>query len=57
MNALRIPLLLAASLAAVPAAVTAQQQDVVWNTQGVTKNEIVLGMHTDLSGEIGRAHV
>jgi branched-chain amino acid transport system substrate-binding protein len=50
MNALRIPLLLAASLAAVPAAVTAQQQDVVWNTQGVTKNEIVLGMHTDLSG-------
>jgi branched-chain amino acid transport system substrate-binding protein len=50
MNALRIPLLLAASLAAVPAAVTAQQQDVVWNTQGVTKNEVVLGMHTDLSG-------
>jgi branched-chain amino acid transport system substrate-binding protein len=25
-------------------------QDVVWNTQGVTRDEIVLGMHTDLSG-------
>jgi branched-chain amino acid transport system substrate-binding protein len=50
MKSLRIPLLLAASLAAVPAAGTAQQQDVVWNTQGVTKNEVVLGMHTDLSG-------
>ena len=33
------------------AAATAQAQDaVVWRTQGVTKNEIVLGTHTDLSG-------
>ena len=24
--------------------------DVVWNTQGVTKSEILLGVHTDLSG-------
>jgi len=48
MKSIRIPMLLAGVMAAVPVAGVAQ--DVVWNTQGVTKTEIVLGMHTDLSG-------
>ena len=48
MKSIRIPMLLAGMIAGAPVAGIAQ--DVVWNTQGVTKNEIVLGMHTDLSG-------
>ncbi|MEI6548251.1 MAG: ABC transporter substrate-binding protein, partial [Burkholderiales bacterium] len=48
MKAFRSTALLAASLLLAPLA--AQAQEVVWNTQGVTKDEIVLGVHTDLSG-------
>jgi branched-chain amino acid transport system substrate-binding protein len=48
MKALRIPTLMAAWLIAAPAPGIAQ--DVVWKTQGVTRDEVVLGIHTDLSG-------
>jgi len=48
MKSFRSTSLLAASLLLAPLA--AQAQEVVWNTQGVTKDEIVLGVHTDLSG-------
>ena len=41
---------LLAGAAAVAIAGSAGAQDVVWKTQGVSKNEIVLGVHTDLSG-------
>jgi len=47
MGAYRSASILAAAL--IGLASGAQAQDVVWKTQGVTKDEIVLGIHTDLS--------
>lgn len=40
--------ILVGTLAAAPLAALAQ--DVIWKTQGVSKDEIVLGIHADLSG-------
>jgi branched-chain amino acid transport system substrate-binding protein len=47
MGAYRSASILAAAL--IGLAPGAQAQEVVWKTQGVTKDEIVLGIHTDLS--------
>ncbi len=49
MKTFRTVPLVAAVLSIVPVAASAQDE-VVWKTQGVTKDEIVLGIHTDLSG-------
>lgn len=48
MRQLTYALLMGAALVAAPLAAGAQ--DVVWKTQGVSKDEIVLGIHADLSG-------
>ncbi|MEW6642894.1 MAG: ABC transporter substrate-binding protein [Pseudomonadota bacterium] len=47
---MRTALLTVGLATALTASTTLNAEEVVWKTQGVTKDEIVLGMHADLSG-------